>query len=213
MAAVGELPIDKVMERTCFSMDDHVFGQLDDPVSGLRRLHATGYSILVLFFTSLASSIVMAIVGFPTPGLVLAWTPILLYLLICSIWAIRHVGYYVGWNWPVDKVWSSYWLEDGYLEKAIGNALARDLIPFFKSARWSYFIYFELPEGVGIGVSRSYNGRRSDIIMVHVEGVNDRNVDIARDVHGVLASLRLGHTPTIAKVVCSPTSLKCSPDC
>jgi hypothetical protein len=190
-------------------MDDHEFGQLDDPVVGLRRLQVTGYYILVLFFASLASSILMALVGFPVPGLVLAWMPILAYLLMCAFWAIRHDGYYVGWNWPVDKIWSKYWLEDGYLEKNIGAALGRDMIPFVKTARWSYFIYFELPEGVGIGISRMYNGRRSDIIMVHVEGVNHLNVDIARDVHDVLDSLRLGHTPTIAKVVCSPTSLQC----
>ncbi len=149
-------------------------------------------------------------IGVSIPAVVLAWSPLIAYLLISGHWALRQPGYYIGWNWPLDKVWSRYWIDEGNLEKRFDGTLASMFIPIVKMARWSYTLYYELPDGVAIGMSRLYGGRAYDIIMVHIEGVNEGNVDIAKEVHTALTEVDIYGPDIYAKGVPSSSPLECT---
>ncbi len=149
-------------------------------------------------------------IGVSIPTLIIAWSPLIAYLLTSGLWALRQPGYYIGWNWPLDKVWSRYWIDEGNLEKRFDGTLTRMFIPFMKVARWSYTLYYELPDGVAIGVSRLYGGRASDIIMVHIAGLNEGNVDIAKEVQTALKEVDIYIPNIYAKVVPSNSAFECT---
>lgn len=194
-------------------MEEYGFGDVDDPIGGARRLRVMGYYILCLGAVPIVCGVLMGQMGFSVLAITLAWTPLLIYLMASGKWAVSQEGCYAGWNWPMTKEWSRYWLDEGHLEELIEKALIKEMLPFVKGRMWSYHVVFELSEGVRIGVSRLYGSRTYDLLMVHVEGINELNTGISSDVHALLTNIMEREMPIVEKVVYVPAPADCVHGC
>jgi hypothetical protein len=179
-------------------------GRVENHLDGIGRQREVGLSIYLLCVISMSIAIVMVVVGRSFSAIVLGWVPVIAYLLVCGTWAFRREDYTGGINVVLDDVWSRYWIEEGHLEKAIDHQLAKRMIPYYRSSRWSYLHFYELPGRVRIGVGRLFVSRGRMMLFIHIEGVDRGNLDIALEVQDIIDGLSIEGCPGFARVVRTP---------
>jgi hypothetical protein len=175
------------------------------PLDGIVRLRLTSYSILGLCSISVVACSIMVILGRPSVLIMLAWLPLIGYLFLCGVWAGGLTGFVVWRIFTIDRTWARFWLDEGNLEVEIESRLGRDLIPFHKECRWSYATHYLLPEGIEVGVMRFFNDRMTENVLLLVEGVNEANWDLVRDVLEALGDVDISEVSVIGRPVHAPT--------
>ena len=174
------------------------------PLDGMRRLRATSASLLGLLAISIATCSAMVLVGTSPVLYLLSWSPVIIYLYFCSVWSAGLPGFVVWRSFTVDRVWSNFWLDMGNLGVEVESGLSREMVPFRKECHRSYFVHYRLPEGLRVGVMRFFNDRTSEKVYLLVEGVNEENWDLARDVLGSLDAIDIDQVSVHGRPVSAP---------
>ncbi|NOQ54609.1 MAG: hypothetical protein GQ558_08405 [Thermoplasmata archaeon] len=184
---------------------NHWVGQVDDPEEGVRQLRTVGLTIYLLALIPVGLCFLMTIIGGILWPLILAWSVLTSFLIIVGLWAMGQETYDIGRYVTTDKIWSRFLIDEGQLEDVIDKVLLANRVPFIKMSRWTYSSYYEVPQGLYIGVSRTTKGTDRRILMIHIEGIDGRNIAMARSLRSMLGSIEIHSVPEKRTWACTPT--------
>jgi hypothetical protein len=114
--------------------------------------------------------------------------------MILGLTFLVRRSYFVGMHIFVDEEDINYWLKNGTLRKNIEKALSTVGIDFTKRKRHYPSIYYELPEGLSIGVGGPIDqgrikGKPISLIMIQITNIKTENMELARKVQNLLDGL------------------------
>ena len=150
----------------------------------------------------------MTVIGGVLWPLILAWTVLTSFLITVGLWAMVQETYVIGRYVTTDKVWYQFLIDEGQLEDVIDKVLLSNRVPFIKMSRWTYSSFYELPQGLYIGVGRITKGTGRRMLMIHIEGIRGRNIAMARSLQSLIGSIEIHSVPEKRTWACTPSPSK-----
>ena len=134
--------------------------------------------------------------SFWTKGYFFGFVAIGAIFLILGLILLVHRSYFVGLHFFVDDNDIQYLLKNGVLRTDIEKILSDAGIKFFKRKKLYSIIYYELPEGLSIGVGGPIEqgimvGKPISLIMIHIQNISSENMELAKRIQKLLDNLNI----------------------